>query len=101
MEQPVLEVLIRIVSRKVSDYIENLHGNLLLHGLNAVVKLGFAQGHSLQTELGSGCTNHILMFSGQNVGSFTATASSRSGAVSVGGTGTPSRMLGSPGIANS
>ena len=40
------------------------------------------------------------MFSGQNGRSLTATALRRSAMVSVTGTGTPSRVVGSPGITN-
>ena len=44
-------MLIRIIGGRVPDHVENLHGNILRHGLDAVIELSLADWHSLKTEL--------------------------------------------------
>ena len=56
-------MVVGILGRWVTDEIEDLHCDLLRHGLHAVV----------QFSLTLDWANQVLMFSSQNGGSFTAT----------------------------
>ena len=49
LEQPVLEMLIRIVGGRTPDEVENMDGDLFGHRLNKVVKLVLA--NTFQTKL--------------------------------------------------
>ena len=44
-------MLTGIFGGKVPDEVENFEGNLLHHRLDAIIKLGFTNSHSLESEL--------------------------------------------------
>ena len=44
-------MLIRILGGRVPDEVKDLEGNLLRHGLDAIIKLGLTNGHSSETKL--------------------------------------------------
>ena len=62
-------MLIGILSVRVPDEVEDLDGDLLQHGLDAIFKLGLTNGHSSETELRLGlnkpCLNVIWPEQGQ------------------------------------
>ena len=53
-------MLIGILSVRVPDEVEDLDGDLLQHGLDAIFKLGLTNGHSSETELRLGLNKPCL-----------------------------------------
>ena len=47
-EQPVLEMLIGIIFRRVPNEVENLDSDFLRHRLDSIIKLGLTYNYSLE-----------------------------------------------------
>ena len=92
-------MLIGILGGRVPDEVGDLDGDLLQHGLDAIIKLGLTKGHSSETELRLSLNKPCPMLSGQNGGNFTATLLRRPAAERA--ARTPSRTAGSPDISSS
>ena len=53
-------MLIGFLGGRVHDEVKDLDGNLLRHGLDAILKLGLTKGHSSETELRLGLNKPCL-----------------------------------------